>query len=114
MNMHWLDWLIVLTLLAFMFAAVIGTKRYTRGVADFLAVGLSSAPESKSLINPFTTGRIDGFNVWFLLSNGSSTSTAGRPSKVAKPTTDQPARHTRQKRPKCLELDGPLPSRWWF
>jgi len=37
MNMHWIDWAIVATLLAFMFAIVPSTRKYTRGVADFLA-----------------------------------------------------------------------------
>lgn len=37
MNMHWLDWSIVAVLLIFMIAVVMATKRYMRGVADFLA-----------------------------------------------------------------------------
>jgi SSS family solute:Na+ symporter len=39
MNMHWVDWGIVLGLLFFMGLVVLATKRYMRGVADFLAAG---------------------------------------------------------------------------
>ena len=37
MNLHWIDWSIVLTLLVFMVIVVVTTKHYMRGVADFLA-----------------------------------------------------------------------------
>lgn len=39
MNLHWIDWSIVLVLLAFLVFVVVGTRRYMKGVADFLAAG---------------------------------------------------------------------------
>lgn len=39
MNMHWIDWTIVLTLLAFLAFIIISTRTYMQGVADFLAAG---------------------------------------------------------------------------
>ncbi len=41
MNMHWLDWTIVGTLLLFMILIAIGTQALTRSVADFLAANRS-------------------------------------------------------------------------
>ena len=37
MNLHWIDWAIVLGMLVFIFAVAISTKKYTQSVADFLA-----------------------------------------------------------------------------
>ncbi len=37
MNMHWIDWLIISSLLAFITYVAIGTKKHTKSVADFLA-----------------------------------------------------------------------------
>jgi SSS family solute:Na+ symporter len=39
MNLHWIDWSIVVALLAFLIFMAVGTKRYMRSVADFLAAG---------------------------------------------------------------------------
>ena len=37
MNLHWIDWTIIVTLLAALIGITVYTKRYVRGVADFLA-----------------------------------------------------------------------------
>jgi len=37
MNLHWIDWTIIVTLLVALISITIYTKRYVRGVADFLA-----------------------------------------------------------------------------
>ncbi len=37
MNMHWIDWVIVLVFTACLFAVALYVRRYNRGVADFLA-----------------------------------------------------------------------------
>jgi SSS family solute:Na+ symporter len=42
MNMHWIDWTIVGGLIFFITSVAIYTKRYTKGVADFLAAGRSA------------------------------------------------------------------------
>ncbi|UCD28458.1 MAG: sodium:solute symporter [Planctomycetota bacterium] len=39
MNMYWVDWSIVLALLAFMVVVILATRHNMRGVADFLAAG---------------------------------------------------------------------------
>lgn len=39
MQMHWIDWGIILILPAIMIAVAVYTKKYTRSVADFLAAG---------------------------------------------------------------------------
>ena len=37
MNMHWIDWSIIITFAAFIFVMAYSTKKYTRSVTDFLA-----------------------------------------------------------------------------
>jgi SSS family solute:Na+ symporter len=37
MNLHFVDWLMVLVPLALVFAIAVKTRKYTRSVADFLA-----------------------------------------------------------------------------
>ncbi|SVC81883.1 uncharacterized protein METZ01_LOCUS334737, partial [marine metagenome] len=37
MRVHWLDWLIVFVLLAFISIVAYGTKKYMQSVADYLS-----------------------------------------------------------------------------
>jgi SSS family solute:Na+ symporter len=63
MNLHWLDWLIIVLLLGFLVAITAYIKRYTKSVADFLAANRLAGRYMLTLSNTFY-GAISLIAIW--------------------------------------------------
>jgi len=63
MNLHWLDWLIIILLLGSLVAITAYTKQYTKSVADFLAANRLAGRYMLTLSNTFY-GAISLIAIW--------------------------------------------------
>lgn len=68
MNLHWLDWMIVVALLATLIGITIYSKRYVRGVADFLAANRLAGRYLLTVSSGFT-GAIGIIASWEMVYN---------------------------------------------